>query len=1237
MKTSLCSAGLLVFTVFAAFAEDPEVSIVEKGFNHRVLEWVRTPGGGEPIIKGGYTELETGMYFVGANGDWQASEAVIEITPNGAAALKGNHQVHFLSNLNAPGAVDLLMRDGQRLTSRILGLGYFDSATGQSVLIAELKDSAGVLHPPNQLIYSDAFTDLKADVRYTYTKAGFEQDVIFREQFPTPTDYGLNPLTTRLQLFTEFIDPPAPRIEKQQQGERQIDVVIDFGVMQMGVGKAFSLGQEERQISVEKSWSQLNGRQFLIEEIDFERARGYLEKLPLPGQAMTKPKVNGVRHLVSNERLLPRRNLGSATPSGSIQVAHASLPQPGFVLDYSLMASATNFTFQGDTTYYVSGLVNLSSNTVIEGGAVVKFTNYNGYVNRSINISGTIDCQTGPYRPAVFTSKDDDTVGKAIPGSSGTPSGYYGDGVVVNSSGNTLHHLRCAYLQTAITGVPITGDLKLAHLQFVFCKYPIRFSPFTCGLFGCQNTLTLDNALLYSCETAFTGENGAWNGQHVTVHDCNTLTDDPGNNASLNLTNSLLATVTNWGNMPSNLVSVAQYTSDSGIFQTVGAGSHYLANGSTNRNAGTTNITSSLSSDLKEKTTYPPLESSSATIVSDTCWTPHVLRDVDLPDRGFHYDPLDFGAGNVSIESSTTNTVTLTIAPGTAVGAFGTKGIILKKGGVLECCGSPVKLNHVVHYNTVQEQSTSTWSSSTVGVSVFSDVPLEAETNHFTATVCSSFTTWSVLGQDRHFEFNDGLQFFRMSDCQVFGGGIISQFNNSVVEISNTLFENVRGRFTNETSQVRFRNNLFFGGEQSWNLPGTNASISFRDNFYQRISVSGTNVDYLSNAFVNVAGPYPFDTNQNIFLTNLVFQTGPLGSYYQPTNSPLLNRGSRSANDAELCRRTTITNQVQEGSSQVDIGLHYVPVQNIEEIPKSSFTLTASSSATGHSPSEAGDNQNVGVGWLNNVSNENPAWLRVDLGSSKPAARVDYYPPENAGAIDSGTYLDYALYVTDSSSSDTNNWGSAVSTGTWHWPNGAELKTIEFTPKSGRYVILRCLSGQSNYAGCNEIYIFATNNSGAVWTPLDTDTNGSPDYVEGCAPLVFTNAINLRVDVEDSQNCSGSNSQRQIREDTILFSGGKEDWEYVLAVGVEGNVETQTADTYDRVYVNNMEFFRGTESGSLCFMRYKAVTNQVTIIPCVKKITLKYDTIDEQYHTNAFARIISITLVSSNRVENPCR
>ena len=75
----------------------------------------------------------------------------------------------------------------------------------------------GFVAGSNQVIYPNAFTSFKADLRYTYTKAGFEQDIILREQPPTPKSFGLDPQNTRLEVFTEFFGPPQPGIQPSRQ------------------------------------------------------------------------------------------------------------------------------------------------------------------------------------------------------------------------------------------------------------------------------------------------------------------------------------------------------------------------------------------------------------------------------------------------------------------------------------------------------------------------------------------------------------------------------------------------------------------------------------------------------------------------------------------------------------------------------------------------------------------------------------------------------------------------------------------------------------------------------------------------------------------------------------------------------------------------------------------------------------------------------------------------------------
>src|SRR5581483_10365632 len=156
--------------------------------------------------------------------------------------------------------------------SQVLGLSYFDAATGQSVLIAEVKDCIGKVSG-NQVIYEDAFTDFRADVRYTYTRAGFEQDIILRDQPPGPEEYGLSPATTRLQVLTEFLNPPSTaklgRARRAPGQTAPADEDLNFGTMRMGHGRAFSVGAEDRRrtIPMGKQWLKLEGSDFLVENV----------------------------------------------------------------------------------------------------------------------------------------------------------------------------------------------------------------------------------------------------------------------------------------------------------------------------------------------------------------------------------------------------------------------------------------------------------------------------------------------------------------------------------------------------------------------------------------------------------------------------------------------------------------------------------------------------------------------------------------------------------------------------------------------------------------------------------------------------------------------------------------------------------------------------------------------------------------------------------------------------------
>jgi hypothetical protein len=189
--------------------------------------------------------LGTGLCYL-SNGTWLDSEELVEPAPGGAAARRGQHKVTFANNLATAGAITF-EKDGIVLQTSVLGLSYFDTANGDSVLIAGVKDCQGTIETPNRVLYKNAFTDITASVRYTYTKAGFEQDIILEQEPPAPEEYGLSSASTVLQVLTEVFSPPQPSITQrtlQLSADASVgDDYLDFHTFRLGTGKAFLLAR----------------------------------------------------------------------------------------------------------------------------------------------------------------------------------------------------------------------------------------------------------------------------------------------------------------------------------------------------------------------------------------------------------------------------------------------------------------------------------------------------------------------------------------------------------------------------------------------------------------------------------------------------------------------------------------------------------------------------------------------------------------------------------------------------------------------------------------------------------------------------------------------------------------------------------------------------------------------------------------------------------------------------------
>jgi Concanavalin A-like lectin/glucanases superfamily/Bacterial TSP3 repeat len=314
--------------------------------------------GAAPPLSPGVTQFDrtnvlgrpvSGPVVVDASAGRLIKEHKIKLEGNGAVADYGPHKVGFASNLDTPWAVDMVMADGQRLRSHILGLAYYDPVSGQSVLIANLKENQGELLESNKIIYRNAFDGASADVVYTYTETSLEQDIVLRKQLPSPSSFGLDPGSVRLAVLTEFLNPPVPRKipshldlkAKSQaaniQGEESLpDETILFNTMRIGPGKAFSLGDSTVEIPVGKSWQKLEGRDFLIESTPFLLLKEELDKLPPESASVTPRKRQPIKQALLQAPIPSQASTRTARP---FLMAQGPLQKPGVVLDYLITSS----------------------------------------------------------------------------------------------------------------------------------------------------------------------------------------------------------------------------------------------------------------------------------------------------------------------------------------------------------------------------------------------------------------------------------------------------------------------------------------------------------------------------------------------------------------------------------------------------------------------------------------------------------------------------------------------------------------------------------------------------------------------------------------------------------------------------------------------------------------------------------------------------------------------------------
>lgn len=415
-------------------------------------------------------EISTGLHYFD-QAQWKPSEERIEPVPGGAVARRGQHQVFFAANLNSAGAISFTSPDGRQLKSHPLGLAYYDATSGKSVLLSPLKNSQGRIEEERRVMYADAFQDIEADVVYHYSKQGLAQWIILRQRPPNPQLFGLNPATTRLEAWTEFLDPLEPRqtlttlnqeldITKRVQMVEPdfIDEYLEFGTLHMVEGKAFEANRDLAwDVPVAKSWRKINQRHILIEAIQLPLVQDRLIKLPL--RAAVDP---GLRASMGRE--LPQAATASVTRSEPMLIASNTKEREGFVLDYSVVHStSTALDLKPGVTYRITGTVICTAPVHFGKDVVLKYDRGARFVvqNAAVSAPGNV------YLLAV----DDPTRGDFM--GSGNVVGKYAHGALVLQAAPAATSLGRFHIRDAKVGVEVSsglGSLSLDNFHWTRCE-----------------------------------------------------------------------------------------------------------------------------------------------------------------------------------------------------------------------------------------------------------------------------------------------------------------------------------------------------------------------------------------------------------------------------------------------------------------------------------------------------------------------------------------------------------------------------------------------------------------------------------------------------------------------------------------------------------------------------------------------------------------------------------------------
>lgn len=935
----------------------PAQTIIERGPHHNIFQTIESEEvDGQTLFRTNqFTQLGSGLnYWDAQQNAWVPSSNEIELLPSGAVFQKGQFKLIFASNINDQnGNLEWFPTPDTRVVMQTIGIAMTEVASGNSVFIAQLKDTQGFLTGPNEITYPACFDHLDADVRISVNPfgGGFQNDVILHQRVPDPATFGFQG-ECRIEAWHQIISGPAPDLQPGAIQRSAVvadpDAQLRFGPMLIGPGTAFLVGTKRAELKsaagnpvrVAKEYfvDPTTQMRFLIETVPLDEVAPELQQLP-PAEGAFKLSPGQRERFQASRRDGKKRHKPIALTAGPRRserkivsiIPKARIDKPGFLLDYASLVDQSNYTLRGDTTYLVAAntTVNLSGATVLEPGCVIKFDTYNSANGTPvININGTLDCQTRPYAPAVFTARDDRNVGETNTASNAsvqaTPYGaYHLKFPASNANAIQLHDIRSRFAQNAF-GFLGSGAVEAWNIQV----YNSQGDVFE----GAGHTVTLRNVLVNNANNVAvaTANNTTFQGEHFTIHKASkSFYSASFTGCSCSLINSLVVMVT--GTSSSGFATSFSHTlsDDTGVFQTAGSGAHYLASNSPYRNTGSATISTNLAAGVfPYSTTYPPIVLA-GNFTGNTTLGPQAQRDTDLPDEGYHYPALDWAVGNISVASG----VTLTLTNGVAIAGYDVNALTLSGSANLFGEGRPLTLNRFVRYNAVQEQPTD-WGATGATMRL---INISAGTQASIRLTEISHLAYSPGSTRNTFLGHSGSTIptpLLVRDCEIYsstlGIGPSTGMQTYSVSVLNNLFHRATCSFfsgSGITVNLTFNNNLCRNGSVNFSRQGAgtwtanNNLFEFANPAVSYNSVANSNNGYNSSAVVMSGG-----LNTKTIAT-FDYQTGVQGRWYYPTAganlATLIDGGSGTSAIAGLYHYTVRTDHTKD-SGTVDIGYHYV-------------------------------------------------------------------------------------------------------------------------------------------------------------------------------------------------------------------------------------------------------------------------------------------------------------------------